>query len=111
MSNEKIIEALDKFEWHIDFMDETRGSTHGPINPDWQLLEDARDELAALAPPAPHIVDTVEGFTNGSVVLDRHGDVWQQQGGEWCSYDMEPTSMAHHRLFAPFTVLHVGGAE
>ena len=111
MSTNKIEEALDRFEQHIEFEDEPCGSCQCPINPDWQLLEDARDELAALAPPAPHIVDTVEGLEAmpaGSALLDSRGGVILIEDP---TVHLSESARAVLRDLAPFTVLHVGGAE
>lgn len=43
----------------------------------------------------------------GSVVLDKEGDVSQKRDGLWCGYEMAPTSSRKlQRIAAPFKLLY-----
>ena len=67
--------------------------------------------IAALATPAPHIVDTVEGLEAmpaGSALLDSRGGVILIEDP---TVHLSESARAVLRDLAPFTVLHVGGAE
>jgi hypothetical protein len=57
-------------------------------------------------------ITTDEGLFNlpdGSVVIDREGDVSQKRDSLWCGYEMAPiSSQKFAKVTAPFTVLHEG---
>ena len=45
----------------------------------------------------------------GSVVIDREGDVSQKRDNLWCGYEMAPVSSRKlANIASPFTVLHEG---
>lgn len=51
----------------------------------------------------------IDALPEGSVVLDKHGDVWQYRLGLWCSYETAPHGSERlARKYAPVTVLSRG---
>lgn len=50
----------------------------------------------------------IESLTEGSVILDRLGDVWQLRGNLWCSYETEPQPASTIvKKWSPVRILHV----
>jgi hypothetical protein len=56
-------------------------------------------------------VEDIEALPEGSVVVDRHDDVWQRRGGLWCSHETAAVDDRRLAKWAPLTVLRRGGAR
>lgn len=77
----------------------------GPGSAGVNELADALE--AATKPVTVSDVHEIDALPNGTVVIDKFGDVLQYRGGLWCSY--ESASFGSEwvaRKFAPLTVLH-----
>ena len=119
MSNEALTEAIAKaifidagfvdvdWEWEGD---SSWAELKAEIRSRAQSVMACPELIAALAPPAPHIVgvDGYEALPEGSVFLDSRNGVHVIRDKSLGHTD---ASRALLRDLAPFTVLHVGGAE
>ena len=118
MSNEALTEAIAKtiFDYGAknDYMEPDEfGIVHASTRSIAAAIMLCPELIAALAPPAPHIVDTVEGLQGlpiGAAVLASGDSCWQRWVDGWRFGNMRLSSAHLHADFAPFTVLHVGGA-
>ena len=116
MSNEALTEAIAKtiFDYGAknDYMEPDEfGIVHASTRSIAAAIMLCPELIAALAPPAPHIVDTVEGLEAmpaGSALLDSRGGVILIEDP---TVHLSESARAVIRDLAPFTVLHVGGAE
>jgi hypothetical protein len=53
--------------------------------------------------------DELLALPEGSVVIDREGDVSQKRDSLWCGYEMAPiSSQKLTKIAGPFTILHEG---
>ena len=82
---------------------------------DWtsrsQTIADAVLAAGYRKPRQVTTIEELETLPRKSVILDVDGDVWERAGGRWRGTEGGRFASSLLVEFAPFTVLHVGGAK
>lgn len=74
-----------------------------------QLMRDATAAVAAIDKAAT--ITTVEGLATlpeGTVIIDKHGDVNQLRGEFWCGHECSPLRTRIMGKYLPARVIHWG---